>query len=128
MAQVVSLCSLGGTDFTIQPQQLLDCTEQEATRLLELGMARELIKGEPTELQLATIGTLTTEENISNETTSTKSSPDAKKSRSRTAKPKAANTNALPAPQITQPSLLEGESQEGTQSSDSNTTEQNLSA
>lgn len=58
MAHVIALSALGGVDFTIQPQQLLECTEIEATRLVELGMARELLKSEPTEVQLATLARL----------------------------------------------------------------------
>lgn len=55
MAHVIVLASLGGTDFTIIPNQLLECTDAEAERLVDSGQARRLLKSEPTELQLETV-------------------------------------------------------------------------
>ncbi|AMV33744.1 hypothetical protein VN12_20805 [Pirellula sp. SH-Sr6A] len=55
MAHVIVLASLGGTDFTIIPNQLLECTDEEAERLVDSGQARRLLKSEPTELQLETV-------------------------------------------------------------------------
>lgn len=150
MAQVVSLCSLGGTNFTIIPTQLVECTDEESTRLIELGMARALIKGEPTELQLATLQKLAgpdrpdqappSGENTS--TTTTAKAPTAKPSRSKSAKSKPASSNpAEGQPQtsdvLTQQSLIDGDASSDTagpraddtlaetQSSDSDTAEQN---
>jgi hypothetical protein len=150
MAQVVSLCSLGGTNFSIIPTQLVECTDEESTRLIELGMARALIKGEPTELQLATLQKLPSVE--SNEqsqangestgATSTAKASTAKPSRSKSAKSKpASSTPAEGQPQtsdvLTQQSLIDGDASSDTagpraddtlaetQSSDSDTAEQN---
>jgi hypothetical protein len=149
MAQVVSLCSLGGTNFNIIPTQLVECTDEESTRLIELGMARALIKGEPTELQLATLQKLPgpdrseqsppSGENASTSTTA--KAPVAKPSRPKSSKSKPASSTPAdgqpPSSEtLTQPSLIDGDAgsdgsgsraddtQQGNQSSDSETTEQ----
>lgn len=149
MAQVVSLCSLGGTNFSIIPTQLVECTDEESTRLIELGMARALIKGEPTELQLATLQKLpSVDSNDQSKTngessgaTTTAKAPTAKPSRPKSSKSKpASSTPADGQPQtsdvLTQQSLIDGvatsdmvgpradDTSAETQSSDSETAEQ----
>lgn len=148
MAQVVSLCSLGGTDFSIIPTQLVECTDEESTRLIELGMARALIKGEPTELQLATVQKLpsvaSNEQSNSNgesSATTAAKAPATKPSRQKGSKSKpASSTPADGQPQtsdtLTQQSLIDGnatsdalgpstdDTSAETQSSDSDTAEQ----
>lgn len=149
MAQVVSLCSLGGTNFSIIPTQLVECTDEESTRLIELGMARALIKGEPSELQLATLQKLpsvqSNEQSQANGestgATSTAKAPAAKPSRPKSSKSKpASSTPADGQPQtsdvLTQQSLIDGvatsdtagpradDTSAETQSSDSDTAEQ----
>lgn len=149
MAQVVSLCSLGGTNFSIIPTQLVECTDEESTRLIELGMARALIKGEPSELQLATLQKLpsvqSNEQSLANGessgATTIAKAPATKPSRQKSSKSKpASSTPAEGQPQtsdvLTQQSLIDGnatsdalgpstdDTSAETQSSDSDTAEQ----
>lgn len=62
MAQVILLASLGGTDFSLIPGQLIDCTEKEMESLVSNGMARRLVSAEPTEIQLQTLFALPSSE------------------------------------------------------------------
>jgi hypothetical protein len=54
MAQVITLCSFGLDNVSLPPLTLVECTDAEATALIEARSARELLKNEPTEEQLAT--------------------------------------------------------------------------
>jgi hypothetical protein len=52
-SDVILLQSMGGTNFSLQPGQLVECNPDEAERFLETGTARKLVKGEPTAIQEA---------------------------------------------------------------------------
>jgi hypothetical protein len=56
MRSVILLQSLAGSTFCHNAGTLLECDSVEAERLIEAGIARELLSGEPTELQKATKG------------------------------------------------------------------------
>ncbi len=53
MKSVILLAPLGGSHFSLQAEQLVDCDDAEADRLIEAGNARELMPDEPTALQKA---------------------------------------------------------------------------
>jgi hypothetical protein len=52
--EVVLLQALAGSDFSLVPGQLVECTEAEADNLVGASVARDLLASEPTEVQLAT--------------------------------------------------------------------------
>lgn len=54
MRDLVLLQSLGGDDFSLISNQLVECDDAEADRLVEAGYARELTEDEPTSIQLKT--------------------------------------------------------------------------
>jgi|688.fasta_scaffold664694_1 hypothetical protein len=61
MRSVILLQSLAGSTFCHNAGTLLECDSVEAERLIEAGIARELLSGEPTELQKATKGRMVPE-------------------------------------------------------------------
>ena len=53
MKSVILLAPLAGSHFSLQAEQLVDCDQAEADRLIEAGNARELLADEPTSMQKA---------------------------------------------------------------------------
>ena len=55
MRSVILLQSLAGSAFCFNAGSLLECSESEAERLIDAGIARDLLSNEPTELQTLTL-------------------------------------------------------------------------
>ena len=55
MKSVILLQSLAGSAFCLNAGSLLECEPIEAERLIDSGIARDLLSDEPTELQTLTL-------------------------------------------------------------------------
>ena len=55
MRSVILLQSLAGSAFCFNAGSLLECSEHESERLIDSGIARDLLSNEPTELQTLTL-------------------------------------------------------------------------
>ena len=55
MRSVILLQSLAGSAFCFNAGTLLECSEHESERLIDSGIARDLLSNEPTELQTLTL-------------------------------------------------------------------------